>query len=161
MQIIASCLEGKESYNLWQGNPWSSKSLLDLYREIESRHQLGSINENVSTISLSQAEIDQRACWNHTLEDIVKRGRIFILANCPLQLTGCVIEGFLDFNPRSQHALTISLGMHTQKGEFSHRMSDGWGLTTTDDHIIGSDGTSKLYFMDPDTLKGPKRFLFL
>ncbi|CAM6099547.1 unnamed protein product [Calypogeia fissa] len=39
------------------------------------------------------------------------------------------------------------------KGEVSHRMQDGWGLTTGNNLIIGSDGTSKLYFMDPDTLE--------
>lgn len=37
-----------------------------------------------------------------------------------------------------------------QKGQRSHHMTDGWGLTTSDEHIIGSDGTAKLYFEGPD-----------
>jgi glutamine cyclotransferase len=32
-------------------------------------------------------------------------------------------------------------------------MQDGWGLTTDGEHIIGSDGTANLYFMDPSTFK--------
>jgi glutamine cyclotransferase len=33
-------------------------------------------------------------------------------------------------------------------------MQDGWGLTSGKDHIIGSDGTANIYFMDPSTFKG-------
>lgn len=33
-------------------------------------------------------------------------------------------------------------------------MQDGWGLTSGKDHIVGSDGTANIYFMDPSTFKG-------
>lgn len=36
---------------------------------------------------------------------------------------------------------------------FKHPMQDGWGLTSGKDHIIGSDGTANIYFMDPSTFK--------
>ncbi|KAL2613129.1 hypothetical protein R1flu_024821 [Riccia fluitans] len=39
------------------------------------------------------------------------------------------------------------------RGEATHHMKDGWGLTTSDEYIIGSDGTSKLYFMKPETFE--------
>lgn len=42
------------------------------------------------------------------------------------------------------------------KGQISHHMTDGWGLTTSDEHIIGSDGTAKLYFMKPETFEDVK-----
>ncbi|KAH8951116.1 hypothetical protein BDL97_09G009700 [Sphagnum fallax] len=41
----------------------------------------------------------------------------------------------------------------TPVGSFDHPMRDGWGLTTDGEHIIGSDGTANLYFMDPSTFK--------
>ncbi|KAG6544475.1 hypothetical protein Mapa_014113 [Marchantia paleacea] len=42
------------------------------------------------------------------------------------------------------------------KGQSSHHMTDGWGLTTSEEHIIGSDGTAKLYFMKPETFEDVK-----
>lgn len=41
-----------------------------------------------------------------------------------------------------------------QVDSFKHPMQDGWGLTSGKDHIIGSDGTANIYFMDPSTFKG-------
>ncbi|CAN0891759.1 Glutaminyl-peptide cyclotransferase [Linum grandiflorum] len=38
-------------------------------------------------------------------------------------------------------------------GEFSHPMEDGWGLATDGKVLFGSDGTSKLYELDPLTFK--------
>ncbi|XP_062076919.1 glutaminyl-peptide cyclotransferase-like [Humulus lupulus] len=37
--------------------------------------------------------------------------------------------------------------------KFTHQMKDGWGLATDDKVLIGSDGTSTLYKIDPRTLK--------
>lgn len=34
-------------------------------------------------------------------------------------------------------------------------MTDGWGLTGDGELVIGSDGTSKLYFIDPVSFVGP------
>lgn len=33
-------------------------------------------------------------------------------------------------------------------------MKDGWGLTSGKDHIVGSDGSANIYFMDPSNFKG-------
>ncbi|KAI5559666.1 hypothetical protein POPTR_017G146200v4 [Populus trichocarpa] len=37
--------------------------------------------------------------------------------------------------------------------EFTHEMEDGWGLATNGKVLFGSDGTSALYQLDPQTLK--------
>ncbi|EOY23312.1 Glutaminyl-peptide cyclotransferase - like 1 [Theobroma cacao] len=37
--------------------------------------------------------------------------------------------------------------------QFTHEMDDGWGLATDGKILYGSDGTSTLYQMDPQTLK--------
>ncbi|XP_031494783.1 glutaminyl-peptide cyclotransferase isoform X2 [Nymphaea colorata] len=37
---------------------------------------------------------------------------------------------------------------------FTHHMKDGWGLATDGNIIFGSDGTSTLYKLDANTLKG-------
>ena len=41
-------------------------------------------------------------------------------------------------------------------GEFSYQ-TEGWGLTTDGKELIMSDGTSNIYFLDPDTLKETHR----
>uniref|UniRef100_A0A3N7ES46 Glutamine cyclotransferase family protein n=1 Tax=Populus trichocarpa TaxID=3694 RepID=A0A3N7ES46_POPTR len=38
-------------------------------------------------------------------------------------------------------------------GKFTHGMEDGWGLATNGKVLFGSDGTSALYQLDPQTLK--------
>jgi glutamine cyclotransferase len=40
---------------------------------------------------------------------------------------------------------------------FSMFTSEGWGMTNDGKHIIFSDGTSNIYFMDPNTFKEVKR----
>ena len=37
--------------------------------------------------------------------------------------------------------------------EFTYNSSEGWGLTNNGTHLIMSDGTSSLSFLDPDSLK--------
>ncbi|KAK6925866.1 Glutaminyl-peptide cyclotransferase [Dillenia turbinata] len=37
--------------------------------------------------------------------------------------------------------------------QFSHQMQDGWGLATDGEVLFGSDGTSTLYQIDPQTFK--------
>ncbi|KAF3796510.1 Glutaminyl-peptide cyclotransferase [Nymphaea thermarum] len=47
--------------------------------------------------------------------------------------------------------------VHLQTGKlrtFTHHMKDGWGLATDGNIIFGSDGTSTLYKLDANTLKG-------
>lgn len=41
-----------------------------------------------------------------------------------------------------------------QVKEFTHQMTDGWGLATDGKTLFGSDGTSTLYQIDPETFKG-------
>ena len=39
-------------------------------------------------------------------------------------------------------------------GSFSHKMRDGWGLATDGKVVFGSDGTSTLYQIDPESQQG-------
>ena len=41
-----------------------------------------------------------------------------------------------------------------QVEEFTHQMTDGWGLATDGKILYGSDGTSTLYQIDPETFTG-------
>ena len=41
-----------------------------------------------------------------------------------------------------------------QRKSFTHKMRDGWGLATDGKVLFGSDGSSKLYQMDPKSFKG-------
>ncbi|XVE64279.1 hypothetical protein DITRI_Ditri07aG0088200 [Diplodiscus trichospermus] len=43
-----------------------------------------------------------------------------------------------------------------QFDQFTHQMEDGWGLATDGKILYGSDGTSKLYQIDPQTFKVTK-----
>lgn len=43
---------------------------------------------------------------------------------------------------------------YMQSEKFTHQMEDGWGLATDGKVLFGSDGTSTLYKIDPQTLKG-------
>lgn len=45
--------------------------------------------------------------------------------------------------------------------EFNHQMQDGWGLATDGKILFGSDGTSTLYQLDPQTLEGLPIYIFL
>lgn len=42
-------------------------------------------------------------------------------------------------------------------GEFTYANAEGWGLTTDGRHIIMSDGTSKLHYLDPESLLSVKQ----
>lgn len=50
--------------------------------------------------------------------------------------------------------LTCSSFWSMQFEKFTHQMQDGWGLATDGKVLYGSDGTSMLYKIDPQTLKG-------
>lgn len=41
-----------------------------------------------------------------------------------------------------------------QRESFTHKMRDGWGLATDGKVLFGSDGTSRLYELDPKSLQG-------
>eukprot|EP00850_Spirogloea_muscicola_P004220 SM000018S03585 [mRNA] locus=s18:107973:110952:- [translate_table: standard] len=65
-----------------------------------------------------------------------------------LQVAWRVTKGFI-YNSTSLKLL----------GEFHHPMTDGWGLTTDNTQLIGSDGTSTLYFMDPVKVTEKRRVI--
>jgi glutamine cyclotransferase len=44
--------------------------------------------------------------------------------------------------------------LNVQRENFTHTMRDGWGLATDGKVLFGSDGTSKLYQLDPKSLEG-------
>ncbi|KAF7046398.1 hypothetical protein CFC21_055430 [Triticum aestivum] len=44
----------------------------------------------------------------------------------------------------------------SKRESFTHKMLDGWGLATDGKIIFGSDGTSKLYQLDPESLEVTK-----
>jgi hypothetical protein len=44
--------------------------------------------------------------------------------------------------------------LDVQRERFTHKMRDGWGLATDGKVLFGSDGSSKLYRLDPKSLEG-------
>jgi hypothetical protein len=44
--------------------------------------------------------------------------------------------------------------LRLQRESFTHKMSDGWGLATDGKVLFGSDGTSRLYQLDPKSIQG-------
>ncbi|XP_020221765.1 glutaminyl-peptide cyclotransferase isoform X5 [Cajanus cajan] len=46
-----------------------------------------------------------------------------------------------------------STGLYGEIGTFNHDMKDGWGLATDGKVLFGSDGSSTLYQIDPQTFK--------
>ena len=54
--------------------------------------------------------------------------------------------------PRS--VMTFMLLFSVQFETFTNHMRDGWGLATNGEVLFGSDGTSTLYQIDPQSMKG-------
>ncbi|KAM0920526.1 hypothetical protein ACQ4PT_007476 [Festuca glaucescens] len=44
----------------------------------------------------------------------------------------------------------------SKRERFTHKMRDGWGLATDGKVLFGSDGTSRLYHLDPESLEVTK-----
>lgn len=68
-------------------------------------------------------------------------------------------EGIVDWGDRlieltwkSGKGFVYGLDDFAPRTEFSYS-GEGWGLTRSDAHIVMSDGTSELRFLDPETLK--------
>ena len=57
---------------------------------------------------------------------------------------------------RSEMGFVYDLNTFERKRTFSYT-GEGWGLTHDDSHIIMSDGTAQLRFLDPETLKETRR----
>lgn len=43
--------------------------------------------------------------------------------------------------------------------KFTNQMQDGWGLATDGKVLFGSDGTSTMYQIDPQTMKGLRHLM--
>ncbi|WKD84845.1 hypothetical protein KCTC32516_00179 [Polaribacter huanghezhanensis] len=58
---------------------------------------------------------------------------------------------------QARKGFVYDLETFKQKSEFSYTWSnEGWGLTNDGTHLIKSDGTDKIWFLDPITLKEKK-----
>lgn len=62
-------------------------------------------------------------------------------------------ERLLQVTWREQTGFIYDRNNLSKFGQFTHEMEDGWGLATDGKILFGSDGTSKLYQIDPHTLK--------
>lgn len=58
---------------------------------------------------------------------------------------------------REKIGLIFDKNTFQQKGTFSYANEEGWGMTNDSTHLIFSDGTPYLYFLDPATFKQVKR----
>ena len=58
---------------------------------------------------------------------------------------------------REKTGLIFDKNTLQQKGTFSYSNEEGWGMTNDSTHLIYSDGTPYIYFMDPTTFKHVKR----
>ena len=70
---------------------------------------------------------------------------VVVLGDCIVQLTW-----------RSNTGLVYDLKSLTLLGTFSYPM-EGWGLTYDGSHLIMSDGTSTIYFLEPETFAVTKQ----
>lgn len=61
--------------------------------------------------------------------------------------------------------LTVSLHLYflgiLQIKKFTNQMQDGWGLATDGKVLFGSDGTSTMYQIDPQTMKGLRHLMLI
>ena len=58
---------------------------------------------------------------------------------------------------QARKGFVYDLETFEQKGEFAYTWSaEGWGLTNDGTHLIKSDGTHKIWFLDPETQKEKK-----
>jgi len=69
-------------------------------------------------------------------------------------------EGISFFNNRlyqltyeGNQGFVYDEGSYKQIGEFKFPGREGWGMTTDSTHLIMSDGTHRLFYLDPATLK--------
>lgn len=58
---------------------------------------------------------------------------------------------------RAQVGMVFDRHTFKKLGEFKINAREGWGLTNDSTHLIYGDGTSALYFLDPETLTEVKR----
>lgn len=88
----------------------------------------------------------------------LKTGEILLQENLPNQYFG---EGMTIFNNKiywltwqSGKGFIYNLDNFKKVGDFKYGNSiEGWGLTHNDTHLIKSDGSNKIWFLNPETLK--------
>ena len=93
----------------------------------------------------------------------VKTGKVIQKIDLPKQYFG---EGMTIFNNKvywltwqARKGFIYNVDTFEKEGEFDYNQSkEGWGLTHNDTELIKSDGTSKIWFLDPATQK-EKRFI--
>ncbi|KAK8692734.1 hypothetical protein V6N13_070341 [Hibiscus sabdariffa] len=91
----------------------------------------------------------------------LRTGKVEILHNIPGSYFGegltFVGERLFQVTWLTQIGFTYN-GTNLQKlDQFTHQMKDGWGLATDGKILYGSDGTSTLYDIDPQTLKATRK----
>ncbi|KAL4360703.1 hypothetical protein GQ457_04G038510 [Hibiscus cannabinus] len=91
----------------------------------------------------------------------LRTGKVEILHNMPDSYFGegltFVGERLFQVTWLTQIGFTYN-GTNLQKlDQFTHQMKDGWGLATDGKILYGSDGTSTLYDIDPQTLKATRK----
>lgn len=75
--------------------------------------------------------------------------RNLLLLGLPLCSRLCLVK--LLFTMFDIFSLIMSI---VQFEKFTHQMRDGWGLATDGEVLFGTDGSSTLYKLNPETLKG-------
>lgn len=88
-------------------------------------------------VDLKTGEVLQQ----HSLDDAYFAEGMTIFQGKLYQLTWLAKKGFI-YDPES----------FEQIGTFEYP-GEGWGLTHDSSHLIMSDGSAKIYFMDPETMK--------
>ncbi|KAK7380368.1 hypothetical protein VNO78_32878 [Psophocarpus tetragonolobus] len=78
----------------------------------------------------------------HKMDDSFFGEGLTLLNNRLFQITWLRTDGFI-YNPKDLSKI----------GTFNHGMNDGWGLATDGKVIFGSDGSSTLYQLDPQTFE--------
>lgn len=100
-----------------------------------TRSTIGLIDRSNGKLQI-KAEIDRKTYFGEGM---------LILNNKVYQLTYQNQVGFI-----------YDLKSFNRIGQFGYLNKEGWGMTTEGKHLIFSDGTCNLTFMDPETLKAVK-----
>lgn len=99
--------------------------------------------------------IESTGQWNRSSVRIadLATGKVEKIASLPSEIFG---EGACTFNGeiyqltwKNGIVLVYSSETLTEKRKFNHPLTEGWGLTTNGTQLIVSDGSHRLYFVDP------------
>lgn len=66
-------------------------------------------------------------------------------------------DSLLQVTWRTNEGIRYERATLKRLGTFKHGMSDGWGLTSNGSLLLGTDGSSALFFLDPTTFKAVSR----